>query len=266
MRITSTQNPRILRLMQLSKSHNRQEANLFVIEGFREISKALSAGFTSESLFYCPELISTEGRRILDSIPLSVDQVEINHHVFEKIAYRDNKDGIILLSVPVYRQLEDYIPGKNPLIMVVETIEKPGNLGALLRTADAAGLDAVLVCDPQTDIYNPNVIRSSLGCIFTNQVISCTSEAAITYLKARSITIYAASLQTSILYTSVDFRVPSAIVLGSEAEGLSKIWLDNADKMIRIPMAGEADSLNVSVSAGIILFEAVRQRGQGKKS
>lgn len=261
MLITSTQNPRILKILQLAKSHNRREANLFAIEGLREISKALATGVAFESVFLCPELISPQGQAMLYKIPEYVLQYEVSRHVFEKIAYRDNKDGLVILAVPVYRSLKDYTPGKNPFILVIETVEKPGNLGALLRTADAAGMEAVFICDPQTDIYNPNVIRSSLGCIFTNRVISCNSIEVIDFLKTNGISIYSAALQTDILYTSVDFREPCAIVLGSEADGLTEIWRTNADALIKIPMAGEADSMNVSVSAGVLMFEGVRQRG-----
>ncbi len=258
--ITSTQNPRIQEVLQLSRSRKRREANLFVIEGLREIRKALSNGYLFKSAFFCPDIISSEVDKIIGEFPSTLQLFEISRHVFEKIAYRDNNDGLIVLAVPVFRKPEDYVPGENPLVMVLESVEKPGNLGALLRTADAAGIDAVMVCDPETDIYNPNVIRSSLGCIFTNNVISCSTKEAINYLKKYGIRIYSAALQTEVHYTDADYRYPSAIVFGSEAKGLSVLWRQNADQIIRIPMAGEADSLNISVSAGIIIFEALRQR------
>lgn len=259
-RITSAQNPKILEVLQLSRPHKRKEANLFVIEGLREIRKAYSAGYIFESAFFCPDISGTETERTIREFSSTMNLYEINRHVFEKIAYRDNKDGLVILAVPIFRKLDNYIPGDNPLILVLETVEKPGNLGALLRTADAAGVDAVLICNSQTDIYNPNVLRSSLGCVFTNNVISCSSEEALNFLKKNGIRIYSAALQTDFYYTNADYCQSSALVFGSEAKGLSALWREHADQIIKIPMAGEADSLNISVSAGIIVYEALRQR------
>jgi RNA methyltransferase, TrmH family len=260
MLITSTRNPHVLRIIQLSKASNRKESNLFTIEGLREIKKAFKSGIVLHSIYFCKEMMTAEGESFLREIIQNTDFYEVNSHVFEKIAYRQNQDGIVALAVPHYSAINDLVLSDNPFLLVIEKIEKPGNLGALLRTADAAGIEAVLVCDPRTDIYNPNVVRSSLGCVFSKNVIQCSSEEAITFLKANNIRIYSAALQTQTLYTSAQFNQACAVVFGSEADGLSLLWRESADEIIRIPMNGEADSLNVSVSAGIIIFEGVRQR------
>jgi len=182
-------------------------------------------------------------------------------HAFERIAYREGSDGLIALAVPRNLTLNDLKLNPEPLILILESVEKPGNLGAIMRTADAAQLDAVIVCDPLTDIYNPNAIRSGVGCIFSRQVVSCTTTEALAWLKKHKIKIYAAALTDSaVIYHKMDFRGPSAIVMGTEATGLSKEWLDKSDAQIIIPMQGIADSLNVSVSAAVLIFEAVRQR------
>jgi RNA methyltransferase, TrmH family len=222
-KITSTQNPRILNLMRLSKPLKRKEANLFIIEGYREISRAVGSGkFPITSVYYCPEIITGQGKNLLNTFPSPVEMFEVNRHVYEKIAYRDNKDGIIVLATPVMRALRDYQPEQPALILVMETVEKPGNLGAIIRTADAAGVDAVLVCDPGTDIYNPNVIRSSLGCIFTVTVISCSSEEAIRFLHENHIKIFTASLQADTIYTSGRPHCPGSHCPGLRGRGTDR--------------------------------------------
>jgi RNA methyltransferase, TrmH family len=258
--ITSTHNPHVLRIIQLAKASNRKESNLFIIEGLREIKKAFKSGIVFQSVYFCKEMMTMEGDIFLEEISEKTDFYEVNSHVYEKIAYRQNQDGIVVLAIPLYHSINDLELTENPFLLIIEKIEKPGNLGALLRTADAAGIDAVLVCDPQTDIYNPNVVRSSLGCVFSKNVIQCSSEEAIKFLKANNIRIYSAALQTQTLYTSAKFNQACAVVFGSEADGLSLLWRESADEIIRIPMNGEADSLNVSVSAGIVIFEGLRQR------
>jgi RNA methyltransferase, TrmH family len=259
--ISSVQNPGIKNLMQLiEKSRVRKQQNLFIIEGAREIARAKESGFRFESCYFCPEILTYDSKEILKSLEKEFRLYEVSQSVYSKIAYRENVDGMVVTAFMQNLKLENLRLKENPLILILETIEKPGNLGAILRTADAAGLDAVLICDTQTDIYNPNVIRSSLGCLFSNQVVSCESMEAIEFLKKRKIRIYAAALQDSVNYQHEDFTGGSAFVMGSEADGLTDTWRKEADRIIQIPMAGIADSLNVSVSAAVLVFEAVRQR------
>lgn len=258
--ITSTQNPRIKKIYQLSKTRNRKKENLFVIEGLREIKKAMISGYSFTSVFFCPVLMNRQTHELISQLSHKTEIFEVEKHVYEKIAYRDNHDGIIIEAIPKFMKTEDLKLKDNPLLLVLEKVEKPGNLGAIFRTADAAGLDAILICDLQTDLYNPNVIRSSLGCVFTVPFVICSSDDAINFLRNNKIDLIATTLQADKLYTEINFKKPSAIILGSEAEGLTDIWRKNADQKIKIPMAGESDSLNVSVTAGIMIFEALRQR------
>jgi len=261
LQISSLRNPLIKNLIQLSgKSKERIRQNLFIIEGQREISRAKESGYQFDSCFFCPEILTSDSENILKSLGEKVRLFSVSTLIYSKIAYRENVDGMIVTAFIKDKKLADIKLKENPLILVLESIEKPGNLGAILRTADAAGLDAIIICDPRTDIYNPNVVRSSLGCLFSNQVISCKSEDAIEFLKKKNVRIFAAALQNSVLYHFEDYTSGTAFVMGSESDGLTEIWRKEADRIIQIPMAGIADSLNVSVSAAILLFEAVRQR------
>lgn len=261
MLITSQQNPAIKNIVKLSKSKERREQQLFIIEGARELSLALHGDYQIQSVYVCREMFEkSKYPYVLDSLS-ETTIFDISPQVFEKIAYRENSDGIVALAKPKSHKLHDLNLSENPFIIVLETVEKPGNLGAILRTADAAAVDAVIVCDPQTDLYNPNVVRSSVGTIFTNQTAVCTSAEAIKWLADRGITSFAAELQAAEFYQNIDFTQPSAIVMGSEAEGLTGVWLNNAKKRIKIPMRGKIDSLNVSVSTAVLAFEAMRQRG-----
>ncbi|MDR1808834.1 MAG: RNA methyltransferase [Prevotella sp.] len=259
--INSLQNPKIKNIIRLGKSKERREQQLFIIEGARELSLALAGNYEIRSVFVCPPLFaSTDYPDVLNTLPDSI-RCEVGESAFRKIAYREGSDGILALAVPKNHSLSDLHLRDTPFIIVLEAVEKPGNLGAILRTADAAAVDAVIVCDPLTDLYNPNVIRSSVGCLFTVQTAVCSSEEAFRWLGARHIRSFAAELQASCLYRDVDFRQPSAIVMGTEADGLTPFWLARADGRIKIPMRGKIDSLNVSVSAAVIAFEAMRQRG-----
>ena len=258
--ISSIRNPKIKHILSLSKSGQRRKDKLFIIEGFREISRASVNNISFVSVFYCKDIIGKEAYSWVMEFKNKSEVFEVSKEVYAKISYRENVDGLVVMAQPSELSLDQLKTGKNPLIVVLETVEKPGNLGAILRTADAAGLDAVIICDPQTDIYNPNVIRSSVGCIFSNKVVVSDSDSVIKYLQRKNISIFSTALQDAIPYTVVDFTGPAAIILGSEAEGLSLKWRENADQLIKIPMAGIADSLNVSVSAAVIVFEAVRQR------
>jgi RNA methyltransferase, TrmH family len=257
--ITSIQNPKIKSLLSLEKPRERRKQCLFVIEGMKEIDLAMKAGYKIGNLFYCEQIIAKDKLGGLADDKLVIP---ISKDVFEKIAVRENSGGVIAVAEMKTHRLEDLTLSTNPLVLVMESIEKPGNLGAILRTADAAGVDAVISCDPQTDFYNPNVIRSSVGCVFTQPIASATSEQAIGWLKKNKIKIFCAYLNSSKPYHQIDFIGPSAIVMGTEATGLSDIWIESADQNIIIPMFGKIDSMNVSTSAAVLVFEAVRQRSR----
>ena len=273
--VTSAQNPKIKNLLLLQeKSKARREQGLFVVEGRRELEHCLEAGFRVRTLFICPDLAGDDA---LPSAPLRGPVrvnapgrasspaaepliIEIPENLYRKVAYRESTEGIIAEVEVKERRLEDLTLSEHPLIVVLESVEKPGNLGAVLRSADAARADAVIVCDPLTDLYNPNLIRASLGGIFTVPTVAATSEETIAWLKARGIRILTAQLQDSSWYYDIDMTVGTALVMGTESTGLTDSWRRAADAHIRIPMLGRLDSLNVSVSAAILLFEAVRQR------
>ncbi len=254
------QNTKIKNLVRLHKSAERREQKLFLTEGLKEITSAQTEGFNIHSIYWCSTMGIPEYK--LNSLfKPSVPVYEISNEIFSKIAYREGSDGIIAV-IHEQKLLLNEIKLKNiPLVIIIESVEKPGNLGAILRTADAAGVDAVIICNAKTDIFNPNVIRSSLGCIFTNQVVCCSNEEAYNWLKENKIKSLAALLaEDSKPYYEKDFNVPGALVLGTEDEGLSKFWINNCDEKIIIPMLGKIDSLNVSVSAAILTFEVIRQR------
>ena len=254
--ITSAQNPKIKNLLLLQeKSKARREQGLFVVEGRRELEHCLEAGYKVRTLFVCPELA---GDTVIPGLTRNL--IEIPETLYKKVAYRESTEGVIAEVECRDLRLEDLALTENPLVMVLESVEKPGNLGAVLRSADAARADAVIVCDPLTDLYNPNLIRASLGGIFTVPTVAASSEEAIAWLKARGIRILTAQLQDSSWYYDIDMTVGTALVMGTESTGLTDIWRRAADAHIRIPMLGRLDSLNVSVSAAILLFEAVRQR------
>ncbi len=260
--ITSSSNPKIKNFRLLQKASERREQGLFVLEGLKEVEKALMSGIQIETAFHCPEIIpKKEVDEILFKSVNQPELLEVSSKVYTQIAYRENSDGLIVWAKPVFKKLDELEIRENPLILVLESVEKPGNLGAILRTADAAGVDAVIVCDQQTDLYNPNVVRSSIGCIFSVQTVVTSSSDAIKWLQASEIDIYCAALSASKPYSEVDFKRSAAIVLGSESTGLSEVWLEKSTQNIIIPMHGLADSMNVSVSTAVIVFEAVRQRG-----
>ena len=254
--ITSAQNPKIKNLLSLQeKSRTRREQGLFVVEGRRELQHALDAGFTVHTVFVCPEIA---GDSVIPGLTRNL--IEIPETLYRKVAYRESTEGIIAEMEVRERRLEDLQLSERPLVVVLESVEKPGNLGAVLRSADAARADAVIVCDPLTDLWNPNLIRASLGGIFTVPTVCASSENTIAWLKAQGIRILTAQLQDSSWYYDTDMTGGTALVMGTESTGLTDIWRKAADAHIRIPMLGRLDSLNVSVSAAILLFEAVRQR------
>ena len=261
-KIQSTQNSRIKNVQKLfAKSKERKEQNLFVIEGAQEVSLALAGSYALDTVFLCPELFSETDYPEIRTELYSSNLFEVSPAVFEKIAYREHSAGVVALARPKPHTLNDLNLSDNPFIIVLEAVEKPGNLGAILRTADAAKVDAVIVCDPLTDVYNPNVIRSSVGCVFTVPLAISTHLDTFSFLKKRQIRILAAELQASQWYQNTDFRQACALIMGTEADGLTPFWIDRADARIKIPMRGKIDSLNVSVSTAILTFEAMRQRG-----
>jgi RNA methyltransferase, TrmH family len=258
-KITSTQNPKVKSLLALEKPRERRKQQLFVIEGAKEIGLALEAGYKIGNIFFCDDIISPE--EVSKLFPDDKLLIPVSKEVFDKIAVRENSGGMIAVAEQKLHTLDQLTLSKNPLVLVLESVEKPGNLGAILRTADASGVDAVIICDPQTDFYNPNVIRSSIGCIFTKQVAAATSEETIAWLKKNKIAIYCTYLKASKGYHLTDYTKPSAIVMGTEATGLSDGWVNNSDANIIIPMQGKIDSMNVSTAAAVVVFEAKRQRG-----
>ncbi len=272
---TSGQNPKIKELLALQeKSRTRREKGLFVVEGRRELGHCLDAGYKARTLFVCMEIISGNelgeiigkasraGESADDAMP---NIIEVPSALYDKIAYRGGTEGIIAEVEYMDRGLDSIRLSGSPLIVVLESVEKPGNLGAVLRSADAAGADAVIICDPLTDIYNPNLIRSSIGAVFSRQIATASSRDTIKWLKDNKISIYTAQLQDSEWYYSTDMSGGTAIVMGTESTGLTDLWRQAADAHIKIPMLGQLDSLNVSVSAAILLYEAVRQRQQAKQ-
>lgn len=259
--IISAQNPFIKSLVQLQeKAKARKQSGTFLIEGIREIELAVKGKYEIETILFLPELVSeTHLKKIAGSIP--VENIEISKEVYQKLAYRDTTEGILAVAKTKSLQVSDLILPDNPLIVIMEAPEKPGNIGAVLRTCDAAKVDAVIIANPKTDLYNPNIVRSSVGCLFTNQIATGTTEEVIDFLIKKNINFYSATLQNSTSYHTQDYTSSTALVVGTEATGLSELWREKATQNIIIPMQGEIDSMNVSVAAAILIFEAKRQRG-----
>ena len=261
--ITSTQNTLVKQLFLLTeKSKTRKKERIFIIEGKREILLALKGNYTLQSIMYQPDMLSYQELSSLVSLCKNTPEIiQISKEVYEKLTYRSSTEGVVAVAQMKSHLLEDLrFQKEKPLILVAEAPEKPGNIGALLRTADAAGVDAVLIANPKTDLYNPNIIRSSVGCVFTSQVATGTTTEIISFLKEKKIQIFCAALSASKPYTQVSFEQASAIVVGTEDEGLTDKWLINSTQNIIIPMSGAIDSMNVSVAAAILVFEAKRQR------
>jgi TrmH family RNA methyltransferase len=280
-RITSLQNPRVKQLVKLRDRRERDEAGLFVIEGYREVRRALEKGVRPKEFYFSPDwfLGENEPALIEEARAAGAQLFELSKDAFAKVAYRERPDGLLAVAPQWKKTLDDLSvagvadPGssrsprsatpataKPPFLLVVESIEKPGNLGTILRSADAAGCDAVIVCDPVTDVFNPNVVRASTGVLFSVPVIISDSATVHVWLKEKGIRTAATTPHTTNIYTQTDLRGPLAIIMGSEQYGLSDFWLKEANFLVRIPMAGQADSLNVAMATIITLFEAVRQR------
>lgn len=258
--IDSNKNPRIIGLRELAKPRERREQNLFVIEGVQELTLAFEAGYHIQSVYFCAEIIKIHQLKKVFKDGTNPEIISVSRSVFEKMAYRKSTGGVLAVAALRAQTLDVLKISSNPLLIVLENVEKPGNLGAILRTADAAGVDAVLICDPQTDIFNPNVIRSSLGCVFTVPLVVTTSAEAIAWMNKKNITICASALSATKPYWSMDYRQSCAIIMGTESSGLSVIWLKQAQEKIIIPMSGKIDSINVSTATAVILFEAIKQR------
>ena len=264
--ISSLQNPRVKQLVRLRDRRPRDEAGVFLVEGYREIRRALEKGIRLTELYHCPDwyLGENEPALLAQAAAAGTPCLELSREAFAKVAYRERPDGLLAVAPQWHLGLDDLpapAPGRDPFLLVVEGIEKPGNLGTILRSADAAGCDAVIVCDPVTDPFNPNVVRASTGLLFSVPLVVAESAPVRAWLRARGIRAVATTPAATQLYSDADLRGPLAVVMGSEQYGLSEFWLKEADLPVRIPMAGQADSLNVAMATIITLFEAVRQRG-----
>jgi len=257
--IISQKNEKVKNLEKLQKPRERRAQNSIIIEGEREITAALAAGLNVKDFFYCPQL--AKNQKLLEKLRISLkNSQEVSPEVFKKLTYKENPDGFLAVAEPRYLSLKELKLPKNPLILVLEAVEKPGNLGGILRTAYAAGVTAVIINDAQTDIYNPNVIRASMGYIFIVPTIVSTIKETADFLKKNKINICGATSRGGENYTKIDFKKPAAIVLGTENSGLSQDWIKKLNAKITIPMKPGIDSLNVSVSAAILAYEIGRQR------
>ncbi len=258
--ISSSNNPKIKQLrLLMEKSRLRRETGLFVIEGIRELEIALKSGFRINELYLSPDILRDKEKEAWFREQSRMAE-ELDSCLYGKLAYRGTTEGVLAVMYGNNIKPADVHLQDPALVIVLESVEKPGNLGAILRTADASGTGAVLICDPLTDIYNPNPIRASLGCIFSVPTLACTSEDAYQWLSRQGIQVVAATCQATTWYNECDYRKPTALVMGSESNGLSAFWREKASHEIKIPMKGIIDSLNVSAATAILCFEALRQR------
>lgn len=258
--ITSLQNPKIKEVVKLRDRKDRDQKGVFLIEGYRELKRAVDAGRKVDTIFYCPELYLGSNEKDLIAKCKAALHLQCTPDVFAKISYRDRPDGLLAVAPQVHLNLSDLKLKKNPFLLVAESIEKPGNLGTILRSCDAAGVDAVIVCDRTTDIHNPNVVRSSVGTLFTLPVVEASAEETFDFLKKHNIAIVAATPHAKQEFTHANLKVPLAIAVGTEQYGLTEKWMKNANIAVRIPMHGVADSLNVASATTLMLYEVVRQR------
>lgn len=260
--ITSNQNPRVKGVVKLRDRSERDSKQLFLIEGYRELLRAVDSKWEISTLYYCPELfLGSNENALIDRIRKTGTPTFLcSRETFTKMAYRDRPDGLLAEAPQRHPTLQSLPKHPLPLYLIAEAIEKPGNLGTILRSADAVGATAVIVCDRCTDIYNPNVVRASVGTLFTIPVIETSSEAAIQWLRKNNITILAATPSAQTLFTNSHMKQPLAIAVGTEQLGLSPLWMEQADLQVAIPMLGIADSLNVATATTLLLYEALRQR------
>jgi RNA methyltransferase, TrmH family len=267
LKITSFQNPKVKFVKDLMNRSTREETKLFLIEGYRELKRAVEAGRKMQTLFFCPSFFLKENEwDLIEKVKLGgAEIVECAPFVFEKLSYRDRPDGLLAIAPQERLSLIDFgnkLPAC-PLLVIAESIEKPGNLGTILRSSDAAGVDGVIVCDPRTDVHNPNVVRASTGTLFTLPVIEATKQETFSFLKEKKIALLASSPHAKENFFEANLKGPIALLVGCEQYGLSQEWFDSADLKVRIPMHGVADSLNVAQATTLILYEAVRQRRYG---
>jgi TrmH family RNA methyltransferase len=270
--LTSPQNPRVKNAVRLRDRRHREKQGKILIDGARELRRAIAAGVKLTELFVCPALCQSEDAQyMLDALPqLGGEVLFVSPAVFQRLAFGQRAEGVLGIAEmprPMLATISaswgdslTVTPTKTPLVAVLEGVEKPGNVGAVLRSADAVGVSAVIVADGRTDLFNPNAIRASLGTIFTTPACEATSEETLAWLRARNFSVFAARVDGSVPYGEVDYRGPTAIVLGSEAAGLSSAWTGDDIRAVRLPMLGKADSLNVSVTAAVLFYEALRQR------
>ncbi len=260
--ISSVQNPRIKEMIRLRDGRHRRKQGRILIDGVREIDRAIQAGVVPSELVYCPQLSDNPSvRTILETAERQgIELIEVSSQVFEKLAFGARAEGLVAVASTPRTSLNDLSLDENALVVVLEGLEKPGNVGAVLRSADASGVGAVIVADGRTDLFNPNAIRASLGTIFTVPVAEASSGETSDWLRERRFSVFTARVDGSVIYTEADFTLRSAIVLGSEADGLTDAWSGPGVQPVRLPMLGAADSLNVSITAAVILYEAIRQR------
>lgn len=260
--LTSLQNAQVKEAAKLQNRRKRDETSLFLIEGYRELFRGVESGVTIQKVFICPPLFLGENEPQLIEKIRSLDGsiIECSESVFKKLSYRDRPDGLIAVAAQMKQKLVDLKLSKNPIIVVAEAIEKPGNLGSILRSADGIGADAVIVCDRCTDLYNPNVVRASVGTLFTQPVIEAQGHEVLKWLKENEIQIVATSPAAKATFTKADFSGPVAVAVGTEQHGLSKLWMEESDIQVSIPMKGTADSLNVATATTLLLYEILRQR------
>lgn len=261
--ISSLQNPRVKNLVKLRDRRARNEQGVFIAEGYRAISRALEKSVVPQEVYFCPDCFLGQNEEALlrQAQANGAQLFQLSRPAFEKVSYRDRPEGLLAVIAQWSHRLDSLQLSQPAFLLVVEGIEKPGNLGTILRSADAAGVDAVLCCDSVTDLFNPNVVRSSTGVLFSMPTVSTTADEAIAWIRKQGIRSVATTPHTDILYSEADLTGPIAVVMGSEQFGLSKNWLEACDEQVRIPMAGQADSLNVAMATLVTLFEAVRQRG-----
>lgn len=265
--IASLQNPRVKEVVKLRQRSHRDTQSLFIVEGYRELKRALDNHRRPVTLFACEALFLGKNElKLIDQCrQAGAEIVCCTPPVFEKMAYRERPEGLLAILPQVHLALAGVKFQEHPLLIVAEAIEKPGNLGTILRSADAAGASAVIVCDQCTDIHNPNVVRASTGALFSLPVVEASSGEALAWLRQNKIQVLAASPHAEKKYTDVDLRVGTAIIVGAEQYGLSNLWMQAADLKVRIPMHGQADSLNVATATTILMFEAVRQREEQRR-